>query len=233
LQRLQFYFSRGEELIYISHLDIMRLLQRAMRRAGSPLAHTKGYNPQPRLSIAAPLPVGVTAKREPAEVYLEQNISPSNFVEDFNRQLPRGILIEDAVEISEEAPPLMQVIDAALYQVYPFFEESSISPEKVRDGVEKIKHKEEITVRRKGKKGWREIDIRPFIYRLEFKNNDGEEKNKLELEMFLKTGSQGGARPGEIVNLLGEMLGSPQLPYQLRLNRVALYRRDGQGWTPA
>ncbi|MFQ5886684.1 MAG: TIGR03936 family radical SAM-associated protein, partial [Anaerolineae bacterium] len=57
-QRIRITFSKGEEIQYISHLDMMRLWKRTLRRANLPLAYSKGFNPQPKISIAAPLPVG-------------------------------------------------------------------------------------------------------------------------------------------------------------------------------
>jgi radical SAM-linked protein len=61
MQRLRITFARGKELKYISHLDLMRLWQRALRRADIPLAYSQGFSPHPRLSIAAPLAIGVTS----------------------------------------------------------------------------------------------------------------------------------------------------------------------------
>ncbi len=64
MQRLRIRFSRGEEVKFISHLDLMRMWQRVMQRADIPLAYSEGFNPHPRLALAAPLPVGVTAQSE-------------------------------------------------------------------------------------------------------------------------------------------------------------------------
>lgn len=64
MNRIRFRYARGKELRFLSHLDMLRLFQRAMRRAGLPLAYTLGFSPRPRLSLAAPLPVGATASRE-------------------------------------------------------------------------------------------------------------------------------------------------------------------------
>jgi len=64
MDRIRFRYACGKELRYLSHLDLLRLFQRAMRRARLPLAYTLGFNPRPKLSLAAPLPVGVTASKE-------------------------------------------------------------------------------------------------------------------------------------------------------------------------
>ena len=58
MQRLRIRFRRGLAVKFVSHLDIMRLWQRALIRAGMPLAYSEGFNPRPRLSLAAPLAVG-------------------------------------------------------------------------------------------------------------------------------------------------------------------------------
>ena len=64
MQRLRLTFSRGEELKYISHLDLMRLWPRAIGRADMPLVYYQVFSPHPRLSLAAPLAVGVTSSGE-------------------------------------------------------------------------------------------------------------------------------------------------------------------------
>ena len=76
MPRLRVRFSRGEELKFISHLDIMRLWQRALRRAGISLVYSEGFNPRPRLSLAAPLAVGVTSEAELMDIYLTGQVSP-------------------------------------------------------------------------------------------------------------------------------------------------------------
>ncbi|MDP2935460.1 MAG: TIGR03936 family radical SAM-associated protein, partial [Dehalococcoidia bacterium] len=80
LQRLRITFSRGPEVKYISHLDLMRLWERVLRRAKLPLAFSEGFSPHPRLALATPLPVGVTAAEEWMEVYLCRRVSPRYFL---------------------------------------------------------------------------------------------------------------------------------------------------------
>ncbi len=221
MQRLMFTFARCQELRYISHLEIMRLLQRAMRRAGLPVVCTQGFNPQPRLSIAAPLPVGVEAENEPAEIYLESPHLPEAFVQKMNIQLPRGFSINGAVEISLESPPLMQVVEAALYVAFPHPALFSIPVESLQREVEEIRSSEELTFFREGKKGKKQINIRPYIYELKINLlNEG----KAVLRMFLKTGPQGGARPREVLQVLGEYGNFANQVYLFQLKRKGLFR---------
>ncbi len=79
MQRLRIRFTRGEEIKFISHLDIMRLWHRAFNRAGIQLAYSEGFNPHPRMSLAAPLALGVTSEAELMDIVLTRWSSPQAF----------------------------------------------------------------------------------------------------------------------------------------------------------
>lgn len=81
---------------YISHLDLMRLLMRAMRRAQMPLKISEGFNPHPKLSIKRALKLGVESENEEASVVLREFLSPIDFKERLAAQLPEGIIIREA-----------------------------------------------------------------------------------------------------------------------------------------
>jgi len=91
MQRLRFRFGRGEELKYISHLDLMRLWSRALRRAGLPVAYSEGFSPHPKISLAAPLPIGVTSEAELMDITLWKPVSPHFAMKSLVPRLPRGI----------------------------------------------------------------------------------------------------------------------------------------------
>ncbi|MDD5450054.1 MAG: TIGR03936 family radical SAM-associated protein [Candidatus Omnitrophica bacterium] len=79
---------------FISHLDLMRLFQRAMRRSGVPIYLTKGFNPHPKLSFKRALKLGAESENEEAQFYLEPaGIAPDEFKERLNKELPEGIKI--------------------------------------------------------------------------------------------------------------------------------------------
>jgi radical SAM-linked protein len=68
--RLVIKYTKEERVKYISHLDFLRLVQRAIRRADIPVAYSQGFNPHPRLSFASALAVGVTSEGEYLDIYL-------------------------------------------------------------------------------------------------------------------------------------------------------------------
>jgi len=80
---------------YISHLDLMRLFMRAMRRADLPLKMTEGFSPHPKLSIKRALKLGVESDNEEASIVLTQTVSPQDFKNRLQRQLPQGIQIKN------------------------------------------------------------------------------------------------------------------------------------------
>src|SRR4030043_377355 len=90
MQRLRLKFSRGEELKFLSHLELMRLWERAIRRAGLPLAYSEGFTPHPQIALAAPLSVGVTSQAELMDVILSRWMPPQSFTAQIEQQLPPG-----------------------------------------------------------------------------------------------------------------------------------------------
>ncbi len=91
-------FSKNGPMIYISHLDNLRLFQRAARRAKLPLAFTKGFNPHPRISIIRALKLGLSSESLEAVFCLDSNIAPSFFKDAMNAQLPPGIQVKNVLE---------------------------------------------------------------------------------------------------------------------------------------
>ena len=84
---------------FISHLDLMRLFMRALRRAGLPLKMTEGFSPHPKLSIKRALKLGIESDNEEATIALKEQISPEEFRERLEKQLPEGIFIKDVIAL--------------------------------------------------------------------------------------------------------------------------------------
>ena len=94
--KISFTFSKTGLMKYISHLDLMRLLTRAMRRADLPLKFTEGFSPHPKLSIKRALKLGVESESEEASILLKEDISPEYFINKLQKELPEGIKLKDA-----------------------------------------------------------------------------------------------------------------------------------------
>jgi radical SAM-linked protein len=117
MQRLRIKFSRGPEIKYISHLDIVRLWQRAFNRAGIQIAFSSGFSPHPRIALAAPLPLGVTSEAELMDIYIIRGVAPQFFVSALNQELPPGMKVEKVYPMASELPSLQAQISHAEYKV--------------------------------------------------------------------------------------------------------------------
>ena len=92
-------FEKTGNAVWISHLDLMRLFQRAFKRAGLPLTHTHGFNPRPSVSIALPLSVGVESRCELLEFDLEgDKVSNEEILRRLNESLVEGIRVLDVYD---------------------------------------------------------------------------------------------------------------------------------------
>ena len=80
---------------YISHLDLMRLFMRALRRAGLPVKMTEGFSPHPKISLKRALKLGVESENEEASFVLKEPVAPEEFRQRLQGQLPEGILIKE------------------------------------------------------------------------------------------------------------------------------------------
>ena len=117
MQRLRIRFRRGEEVKYISHLDLMRLWQRAFNRAGISLAYSAGFHPHPRISLAVPLALGVTGDAELMDIVVDKWVSPHSLATAVSEQLPPGIEIQQVFPLPLTMPSLQSQVRHAEYRV--------------------------------------------------------------------------------------------------------------------
>ena len=95
MYRVNFNFSKTGLMRYISHLDLMRLFARAMRRAEFPLKMTEGFSPHPKLSLKRALKLGIESEEEEASIVLKFPVTPEDFKNRLQKQLPEGIQVKD------------------------------------------------------------------------------------------------------------------------------------------
>ena len=95
MYRVSFSFSKTGLMRYISHLDLMRLFMRAMRRADFPLKMTEGFSPHPKLSFKRALKLGLESQQEEASIVLRFPVEPVDFKNRLQKQLPEGINLKD------------------------------------------------------------------------------------------------------------------------------------------
>ena len=154
-------FEKAGNGIYISHLDLMRLYQRAFKRAGLNLKHTQGLSPRAMVSIALPLSVGVESHCEILDYELVgQELSDEEVRERLNRALPAGVRVLDAYD-SPRKPRELTHLDVAIRLEY----DNGI-PEGTVDAIRQLFDRESVIVTKRGKNGPVNQDIIPMISKL-------------------------------------------------------------------
>ena len=196
MQRLRIRFRRGEEIKFISHLDTMRLWQRALNRASIPLAYTEGFNPHPRLSLAAPLQVGVTSEVELMDIFCTKWVSPHLFTSSLNSQLPDGIEIRQVHPIALTLPSLQSQVRFAEYKVEVETEDDQPAVEK-RLGA--LMAKESLPWHHHRDTSVRSYDLRALIDDLWLIDHN---KRYCTLGMRLRCDSGGSGRPEQVTTAL-------------------------------
>jgi radical SAM-linked protein len=196
-QRMRVWFATDETVKYVGHLDMHRAWERAIRRAQLPLAYTQGFNPQPRLQFAAALPVGFTGQAEVADVFLNEELDPPEFVHRLSSALPPGIRPVNARPVPRELPSLQSQVNGAQYRVEVKTDDDAAAfTERL---AEFLARPEAWRERRKGKDVSR-YDLRPLIQDLRYagRTPDG---HAFEVAMRAEPGATG--RPDELLAELG------------------------------
>jgi radical SAM-linked protein len=197
VQRLRVTFCRGEEVKYITHLDLMRLWERALRRAAIPLAYSQGYSPGPRISLAAPLPVGVTSSGELMDVYLSRRVTPYHFIKAVSQQLPPGIAMREVREVGLGLPSLQSQVRWSEYQVDVSTERSG---EEVQEALAKLLAAESLSWQHQRDKEVRRYDLRSLVHDLWL---EGVGDGLCALGMRLRTDSRASGRAEQVAAALG------------------------------
>ncbi|MFQ6122430.1 MAG: TIGR03936 family radical SAM-associated protein [Dehalococcoidales bacterium] len=210
MQRLRVRFSRGQEVRFISHLDIMRLWHRALNRAGIPLAYSEGFNPHPRISLAAPLAVGVTSEVELMDIILTKFVSPHFFTTAVSKQLPPGIEILQVYPIALTLPSLQSQVRYAEYEVELETEKGEKGVESALTSLLSVKH---LPWQHQRDTGPRKYDLRTLIddlWLIDWR------RGYCRIGMRLRCDSNGSGRPEQVTAALGFTL-YPQSIHRTKL----------------
>lgn len=199
--KLRIKFRKYSLIRYISHLDLMRLFQRAFRRADIPVEYSEGYNPKPKFSFATALALGLTSDGEYMDVELREKINPEVFMQNMNNVLPEGVEILEA-SYTEDKNSLMSLIKSSSYIIELELLEDTDTKD-IESKLNDFKEKKEIYItkskKKKGRTIKKEVNIREHIYELDLILF---EKNRIILKTLLQTGSSGNLKPELLIEAL-------------------------------
>ncbi len=199
-------FEKSESVRWLGHLDILRTFERAIRRAGLPVAFSTGFNPRERISFASALSTGVTAGAEPAVLELTDPIDPCALLTDLNATLPPGIRIAECLEIPDAGSrDLLNSYDRADYEIVCACLPDTEAAQ-VESAILALLARPEIEVVRAREGRSRTLDIRPYLFALALVP-ETLTANRLTLTMTAAIGEGGNAKPPEVVALIAETVG--------------------------
>ncbi len=188
--KVRLRFAKRDRLCWISHHDLLRCLERLLRRARIPIAQTQGFNPRPRLSFALALALGIEGRREVVDMDLEHFVTPGDLLDLLRRNSPEGLDWLEAVTLAPSTPP-PEAIEAH-YSL-------AVAPERwpaVRYALDLFLAAPAWLHTRERPGRVRSFDLRSCLVRGDFTESG-------LLRFVLKVERDGSARPEEIVAALG------------------------------
>ena len=228
MSTLRIQYVKKDNMKFLSHLEMVRFMERAFRRMELPLKFSQGFNPHPKISFAAPLAVGVSSEVEIVEVELTQSIDPVKFIEEHHKDVPEGLCFVRAKEVSGTGK-LMALVSASEYLVEVRFDESTKSAADRNEKQELVNFlsKDEIIIQKKTKKGKiNNVNIRPFV--MDAKNVLSEDDRSI-YRLTVATGSNGNLKPEVLIQQLMKELNLVENAESYRVHRLQLFTsKDGK-----
>ncbi|HEY2673216.1 MAG TPA: TIGR03936 family radical SAM-associated protein [Rugosimonospora sp.] len=160
VQRVRIRYAKRGPLRFTSHRDFARAFERAVQRAGVPIAYSQGFTPHPRISYASAAPTGTGSEAEYLEIGLRAQVDPDDLVKALDAALSPGLDVLDAVEA--RAGTLAERIDASHWRV----ELPGVAPEVLSRAVAAFEAAAEVLVERLTKQGTRTFDARGPVVRI-------------------------------------------------------------------
>lgn len=214
--RLQFKYSKKGILRFLSHLEVIKALERGLRRTGLPLVFSQGFSPHLKLAFGPALSVGVGSRAEYADVVLGERVSIADFISRMNKALPDGMQIREAKYVDNRVPSLHSQLNLATYEANVEF---SCSTELEGKAKRFLGEKQVFATR---KEGGPAEDIIPQIQHFEVLD----QKNKsARLQLGIKDNGKGFIKPQVVLKAFARFAGlSLEI---LSVERTALFVCEG------
>ncbi len=212
--------TKGEEVRYVSHLDYMRSIERAVRRTKLPAAYSEGFNPHMKIAFASALSVGVASEAEYMDLELTHDPGADAVGEALAPQLPPGIAILRLRQIPATGQPaLMAVVNLAAYRIsLPL-----TGGDAAMEALGRFNAAAAVPYVKENPKGKKEIDVKNYVS--EIAADPGPDGLKLAVEVGITP--TGSIKPAEVIKVLVEKFGLPADPDAALVTRTGLFVADG------
>ena len=196
-------FSKSGTICYISHLDLMRVFQRAMKKTGIRQSYSQGFNPHPKMGFGQPLSLGYIGLNEYMEFETDEDYEPEELLQRLSSVMPEGLDIAECRRMEVLKKTLAAVTEAAEYIIsVPFRAGADISGDDMRDRF-MSQNKIICLKKQKKKKDLAEVDIKPMIRNLVFTLED----TGLSITAMLDSGSTSNLSPELLIDAICRFFG--------------------------
>lgn len=211
-------FTKEDLVKFVPHLDLLRLYQRAIRRADLPIAYSNGFNPHQQMSFAQPLSVGWTSICEYMDIETTCIVDINDFINLINECLPDGTKVIDMKKLEDGEKNSMASVEAALY--YITLDNLNFN---LYNLIEKFLNKDELIIEKKSKHLLKQVDIKQDIFKLEIIGND-------VLSAFIAAGSNRNLKPDLLVKCFYMYNDMALNPYKIKYERQDLFKKKGENF---
>lgn len=223
-QRLRVWFGKQGNMALVSHLDLIRLFDRVMRRAALPVAFTGGFHPMPRISVATALALGATSSGEIADFELTVPVDIDTFREQLVREMPTDIPIYNVEQIDLKTPAATQLLETAEYLITVAALEET-TPIQWQNWIDTIKVKDELWYEHTTKSGKSQlINLRDRLFELELVETHKGVAESISVIRYVGSYRQDGflLRPEQILFMLGIVASGELQLLHIHRNRLIL-----------
>jgi radical SAM-linked protein len=220
--RLRMGFAKTGALALISHLDLLRLLERALRRTGLPVSFTGGFHPLPRLQLALPLPLGVEGTGEWLDLEFTEAVDPALVRTRLQPQLPPGLQLLSAAVVPTFGPSLSQELAAARWRFRLLPQAFAPTPERWQVALDALLAAETLVWHDTDKKGRpRQRDCRADLLGLELLALESSGSITLQLQAAIDSAGRS-IRPEQVGHWLAERLDGALMLQRVRREALLL-----------
>ena len=216
MKRLFLSISKGEELRFLGHLDMLRTMERAVIRSGIPIAFSEGFNPHMKIAFDAALGVGVTADPLYLEMKLEKDFLPEKVSALLTPQLPQGIMFHEIKEVGLDSGKLVTFLNEDVYEM-----EGPVDGGK---DIAEFNALDSFIYERVTPKRVRQMDVKPMIIQPMRVKIQG---NRAYLKFSLARSQSGSVQPKDIWKILAEFFNMPWIPDAFICSRTGTYYYNG------
>lgn len=168
MNKYRIKFNKIGKIRFVGHLDLLKIFQRAIKRANLPISYSQGFNPHQQVSFAIPLPLGMESECEYVDLKFDKDLNCNEILESLNKEMPIGINILNVTKLKDDEKNAPSIVAAGEYEIILDREINIVQfNEKIQD---LLKCRNEINIEKKTKKRGKEVlktvNIRDEIYEI-------------------------------------------------------------------